>query len=98
MTKITLFFALLLSILGLSQENKVKFTASIEKLSDAEYQITYDAIIADNWKLYSTVLPDMTALPTEFLYNNQEGNYLVLGKVEEIGSEIKFDPIFQAEM
>ncbi len=98
MKKITLFFALLLSILGLSQENKVKFTASIEKLSDAEYQITYDAIIADNWKLYSTVLPDMTALPTEFLYNNQEGNYLVLGKVEEIGSEIKFDPIFQAEM
>lgn len=98
MKKITLFFALLLSVLGLSQENKVKFTASIEKLSDAEYQITYDAIIADNWKLYSTVLPDMTALPTEFLYNNQEGNYLVLGKVEEIGSEIKFDPIFQAEM
>src|SRR5690554_1284677 len=98
MKKITLFFALLLSVLGLSQENKVKFTASIEKLFDAEYQITYDAIIADNWKLYSTVLPDMTALPTEFLYNNQEGNYLVLGKVEEIGSEIKFDPIFQAEM
>lgn len=98
MKKITLLLALFLSIFGLSQENKVNFTASIEKLSDTEYQITYDAVIADNWKLYSTVLPDMTALPTEFLYNNEEGNYQVIGEVQEFGSEIKFDPIFQAEM
>lgn len=98
MKKITLLLALFLSIFGFSQENKVNFTASIEKLSDTEYQITYDAVIAENWKLYSTVLPDMTALPTEFLYNNEEGNYMILGAVEEFGSEIKFDPIFQAEM
>src|SRR5690554_195516 len=98
MKKIILLLTLFISFLGLSQEKKVKFTASIEQLSDTEYQITYDAVIAENWKLYSTVLPDMTALPTEFLYNNEEGNYIVLGTVEEFGSEIKFDPIFQAEM
>jgi len=98
MKKITLLFALVISVLGLSQENKVKFTASVEKLSDTQYQITYDAVIAEKWKLYSTVLPDMTALPTEFTYNNEEGNYLLLGSVEEIGSEVKYDPIFQAEL
>src|SRR5690554_3791225 len=98
MKKIILLLTLFISFLGLSQEKKVKFTASIEQLSDTEYQITYDAVIAENWKLYSTVLPDMTALPTEFLYNNEEGNYIVLGTVEEFGSEIKFDPIFRAEM
>lgn len=98
MKKLFLLIALFVSVFGFSQENKAKFTPSIQKLSDTEYLITYKATIAPNWKLYSTVLPDMTALPTEFNYLNQEGNYELIGKIEEFGSEIKYDPIFEAEM
>ena len=97
MKKIILLLFTLLSFIALSQENKAKFTPSVEKLSDNEYLITYDVTIAENWKLYSTVLPDMTGLPTEFFYVNEEGNYTA-DKVEEFGVVVKYDPIFQAEM
>lgn len=97
MKKIILLFFTLFSFIALSQENKAKFTPSVEKLSDNEYLITYNATIAENWKLYSTVLPDMTGLPTEFFYVNEEGNYKA-DKVEEFGVVVKYDPIFQAEM
>lgn len=97
MKKIILLLTFFITFLGFSQENKAKFSVSVEKLSNAEYLITYDAQIEPNWRLYSTVLPDMTALPTEFNYLNAEGNYIV-GEIEEFGSSIKYDPIFQAEM
>jgi thiol:disulfide interchange protein len=97
MKKIFLLLTFLVSFLGFSQEQKAKFSVSVDKISDTEYQIIYDVDIVPNWRLYSTVLPDMTALPTEFIYLNAEGNYEV-DKVEEFGSSIKYDPIFQAEM
>src|SRR5690554_6998604 len=97
MKKIFLLLTLLVSFLGFSQTPKATFAVSVDKLSDTEYQITYDVDIVPNWRLYSTVLPDMTALPTEFIYLNEDGNYTV-GKIEEFGSSIKYDPIFQAEM
>lgn len=97
MKKIILLLTFFVGLLGFSQENKAKFSVSVEKLSDTEYQLIYDAVIEENWKLYSTVLPDMTGLPTEFIYVNEEGNYKA-GKVEEFGSVVKYDPIFQAEM
>lgn len=97
MKKIFLLLTLLVSFLGFSQTPKATFAVSVDKLSDTEYQITYDVDIVPNWRLYSTVLPDMTALPTEFTYLNAEGNYQV-GNIEEFGSSVKYDPIFQAEM
>ncbi|MFA7445444.1 MAG: cytochrome c biogenesis protein CcdA [Flavobacteriaceae bacterium] len=97
MKKIILLLTLFISVLGISQQNKVQFSVSVDKLSDKEYVITYDAKIEHNWKLYSTVLPDMTGLPTEFLYLNEEGNYKT-DTVEEFGSIVSYDPIFQAEM
>ena len=67
MKKIILLLTLFVGFLGFSQENKAKFSVAVEKLSDTEYLITYNAQIEPNWRLYSTVLPDMTALPTEFI-------------------------------
>lgn len=97
MKRIILLLTLMFGFLGFSQENQAKFTASVEKLSDTEYQITYDATITKNWKLYSIVVPENTSLPTEFTYLNAKGNYTV-GKLSEEGSVVKFDPVFQAEM
>lgn len=98
MKKLILLLTLFVGLFGFSQpKDKAQFSATIEQLSDTEYLITYDAKIDPNWRLYSTVLPDMTALPTEFNYVNAGGNYTV-GEIEEFGSAIKYDPIFQAEM
>src|SRR5690554_1013017 len=97
MKKIILLLTLFISFIGFTQQNKAKFSVSVEKLSATELQITYDATIEQNWKLYSTVLPDMTGLPTEFIYLNEEENYKV-GEVKEFGSVVSYDPIFQAEM
>lgn len=97
MKKIILLLTLFVGLFGFSQQNKAQFSATVEQLSDTEYLITYNAQIEPNWKLYSTVLPDMTGLPTEFNYVNAEGNYNV-GELKEFGSVVKYDPIFQAEM
>jgi len=97
MRKIIILLAFFVSFLGISQYNKAKFKVSVEKKNQAEYLLIYEAQIQPNWRLYSTILPDMTALPTEFNYQNADGNYKV-GAIEEFGSHIKFDPVFQAEM
>jgi len=97
MKKTIVLLTFLVSFLGISQHNKAKFKISVEQKSETEYLLVYEAQIQPKWRLYSTVLPEMTALPTEFNYQNEDGNYTI-GTIEEIGSHIKFDPVFQAEM
>jgi len=86
---------LFVTSLGFSQvQDPVKWKSSIEKISDTEYQLKFDATIEGEWHMYSQFTPEGGPLPLEFLYNNAEGNYEPQGKAKESEYTKKFNDIF----
>ncbi|WP_274474642.1 protein-disulfide reductase DsbD family protein [Mangrovimonas aestuarii] len=95
---IALFF---ISISGFSQVfDPVDWTTSVEKISDSEFELTYTATIEDGWHLYSqnTYDSDLSPIPTEFSFMDQEGNFELIGKTTEPDVKPVFDEIFQMEV
>ncbi|WCO00905.1 protein-disulfide reductase DsbD family protein [Psychroserpens ponticola] len=71
----------------------VKWTSSVEKISDSEFILVSKATIDKGWKLYSQSVPEDGPIPTEFLYDLPEGIVLVGKTSEEKGKEVK-DKVF----
>ena len=78
----------------------VKWNGKIEKISDTEYNLIYEATIEDHWHLYSQNLPEGGAIPTEFIYNENvvSKDFELIGKATESESTTKFDKVFEMEM
>lgn len=78
-------------------QDPVKWTSSIEKISDTEYKLSFDATIEGEWHMYSQFTPENGPLPMEFIYNNAQGNYEPQGKAEESKYEVKYNDIFEVD-
>ncbi len=93
-----LFLALLFVILSVSGhaqiQDPVKWSSKIEKINDQEFLITLNGTIEPKWHMYSQHTPEGGPLPTEFIFNNTEGNYDVLGKAEESQYTKQFNDVF----
>ncbi len=75
----------------------VKWTTSVEKVSNSEFVLIATAEIDDNWHLYSQSVPEDGPLPTTFTFEGN-ANYLKKGNtLEEKGHTIK-DPVFEMEI
>ncbi|RBP32828.1 thiol:disulfide interchange protein DsbD [Oceanihabitans sediminis] len=98
------FLLVLLTVFSFSQSfsqiQPVKWTTEVEKISDKEYNLVFKADIEDHWHLYSQVLPEGGALPTEFLFDSiaQTTDYRRVGKVLESESITEFDKVFQMDL
>lgn len=58
------FFTLFLLFIGLavysqSDDNPVVVTPKVEKISDTEYDLIFDVLIAEDWHLYSSITQKM---------------------------------------
>ncbi|MFN3640191.1 MAG: cytochrome c biogenesis protein CcdA, partial [Flavobacterium sp.] len=62
-----------------------------------EYILTFKASIDPEWHIYSQFTPEGGALPAEFVYENQEGNYELLGITEESDYKKEFNDIFEVD-
>ena len=63
---------------GLQQSNSqiidpVKWTTSVEKLSDTEYYLISKAIIPSGFHLYSQDVAEGGPIPTSFIYDDSAG-------------------------
>lgn len=78
----------------------VKWNGKVEKLSENEYNLIYEAKIDDHWHLYSQNLPEGGAIPTEFIYNENQlsKDFELLGKTTESKSITKFDKVFEMDL
>ncbi|MDM1521284.1 protein-disulfide reductase DsbD family protein [Myroides odoratimimus] len=96
MRKLAYLLLFLLSFISVQAQitNPAKWQSKIEKKSDTEYTITWDAVIEKNWHLYSQYNPEGGSLPLEFIYNNQEGNYTLEGKAKESETKTSFNDVF----
>lgn len=77
----------------------VKWSQSVNKLSDTEYELVMKAEIEDKWHLYSQRdYGDDGPYPTEFIFPEAGKAYELVGKVEESKTKDVFDKVFQMDI
>jgi thiol:disulfide interchange protein len=88
-----------LSFLGTQAQilDPVKWDTSIVKKSNTEFLLIMKATIEKGWHLYSQFTPDGGALPSEFIFKNQQGNFERIGKITESPFEKAYNDIFKVE-
>ncbi|WP_298500298.1 protein-disulfide reductase DsbD domain-containing protein [uncultured Algibacter sp.] len=75
----------------------VKWTTSVKKISNSEYELIATANIEDEWHLYSQNVPEGGPVSTQFTF---EGNnkYLKKGNTKEEEGQIVDDPTFNMKV
>jgi len=90
---------LILSFLGFSQIfEPVKWTTSVEKISDSDFDLITTATVDDGWHLYSQNIADGGPIPTSFSFENVENNYQLIGKTTEGEGYEGFDKVFEMDI
>lgn len=80
-------------------ENPVTWKASIEKQNDSLYNLIFQAELEPGWHFYSQEEPkEGGPLPTEFSFNNVEGNYELVGPTTEPEVAAIYDPVFEMDI
>ncbi|HUH27506.1 protein-disulfide reductase DsbD family protein [Gelidibacter sp.] len=71
----------------------VKWSTSVEKISDTEFDLISRATIDRGWHLYSQEVPEDGPIPTTFTYDTGAGAELIGKTVEDEGRTVH-DPVF----
>ncbi|RED22553.1 thiol:disulfide interchange protein DsbD [Flavobacterium cutihirudinis] len=78
--------------------NPVKWTTSVEKISDKEYVLKAQAVIQSGWHLYGQYIEEGGPSRTAFTFKNAKKNFELIGKTtEEKGNEV-VDKIFDMKI
>jgi thiol:disulfide interchange protein DsbD len=94
---ISLFF--MLATLNAQVYEPVKWFSDVEKISETEYNLIYTAEIEPHWHVYSQEgVGDEGPIPTEFTFNDQEGNFELLGKTLEPDVGAVYDDVFAMDI
>jgi len=72
----------------------VKWSTAIEKKSETNYILTFNAVIEKDWHMYSQFTPDGGPLPLELVFKDQKGNYNLVGKAKESKTTKAFNDVF----
>ena len=72
-----------------------KWTTKIEKKSENNYILTFNAVIEKDWHLYSQFTADGGSLPLEIIFKNQKGNFNLVGKAKESKTTTAFNDVFE---
>lgn len=98
MKKVTLIIAFFTIWFGQSQIlEPVKWSTSIQKISDTEFELIATATIETNWHLYSQEVPDGGPIPTSFTFEGN-ANYLKKGNTTEEVGHVVNDPVFEMKI
>jgi thiol:disulfide interchange protein DsbD len=99
MKKIFIFLFITFSLGMFSQiEDPVKWSTSVEKISDTEFILVSEATIEKGWHLYSQDVPDNGPIATAFTFDVSKGNFSLLGSTEEEEGHTIDDPVFEMEI
>lgn len=93
---------LLLAVLAFAKGNAqildpVKWITKIEKISETEFNLVFEGKIEKDWHVYSQYTPDGGSLAMELLFENQKGNFEVLGKAKESPYKKQFNDVFEVD-
>ena len=78
--------------------NPIKWTTSVEKISDTEYKLISKATIDRGWHLYSQDVPPKGPTPTLFTYDDNQGDIKIIGNTTEGDGHVVNDPVFDMKI
>jgi len=94
-----LTFLLLLSASMFGQMyNPVKWSTSVEKISDKEYVLKAKAVIQSGWHLYGQYIEEGGPSPTAFTFKNTSKKFELTGKTTEDKGHETVDKIFDMKI
>lgn len=73
----------------------VKWSTEVEKLSEDEYLVTFNATIDPGWHMYSQEIAEDGPIPTAFEFLNTENKIELLGGTSEPEVESIYDEVFE---
>lgn len=97
MKKITVLLILISTSSFAQIYEPVKWSTSIEKISEVEYNLIFTAQIEHTWHLYSQNIPENGPLPTVFIFEKQP-NYKLIGKVSEPEGKTVYEKVFDMKI
>ncbi|MBT8385079.1 MAG: protein-disulfide reductase DsbD N-terminal domain-containing protein, partial [Bacteroidia bacterium] len=94
-----LYFLLLITVFNTSLNGQilepVKWSTTVEKISDSDFDLVIKATIDKGWHLYAQSIPDDGPIPTTFSFVQQDHTFQLIGNpTEEKGVE-DFDKVFE---
>ncbi len=75
----------------------VKWSTSVNKISNTEYELVATANIDNKWHLYSQNVPEDGPIPTTFTFVSDK-TYLKKGNTQEDKGHTVQDPVFEMEI
>lgn len=78
--------------------NPVKWTTSVEKISDKEYVLKAEAAIQSGWHLYGQYIEEGGPSATAFSFKNPKNNFELVGKTTEGKGHEVVDKIFNMKI
>ena len=87
------FFALNAQIL-----DPIKWSFSIDEISESERDLIFRAKIDSGWHLYGTELPEGVPIATEFNLESVKGAKLIGKPKADKTPTFKYDPLFDMEL
>ncbi len=90
-----LFFAI--SINAQTEQNPVVWETSVEKVTDTEFDLIFNAKILDEWHLYSQYNPDDASLPLVISIYEGEKGFDLIGKAKESETHTEYTEIWEKD-
>jgi thiol:disulfide interchange protein DsbD len=78
--------------------NPVKWSTSVEKISDKEYILKAQAVIQSGWHLYGQYIEEGGPSPTAFTFKNTQKKFELIGKTTEDKGHETVDKIFDMKI
>lgn len=77
--------------------NPVKWSTSVKKISNTDYELIATATIDSGWHLYSQTVPEDGPIPTTFIFNSNS-SYVKKGNTKEEKGITVQDAVFNMEI
>ncbi len=96
MKKLVTLILFFIGLVTFSQtdDNPLEVTPTVEKVSDTEYDLIFNILIAEDWHLYSQYNPEDASLPLTITPAEGETGYTLSGKAKESETETEFSDIW----
>jgi thiol:disulfide interchange protein len=92
-------FCLLITMGATAQiQDPVKWTSEVEKVSENEYDLIFEASIQNKWHLYSQTQPEGAVNSTVFTFEDQNAAYELIEETKESESITEFDKVFETDL
>ena len=99
MRKLFAFIFLFVTLLtdAQTEQDPVVWKTSVEKISDTEYNLIFEATILKDWHLYSQYNPDLASLPLEITASDEKPPFELLGKASESQTFKEYSDVWTKE-